>query len=343
MAIPPAGCQAIAEELSAQCHCFTFPEGYQGETLEAVIQHFSKMCVEGLPLEHQWGITDAFYWCFAIDRPELCAILVQRLTKNAYLGHNHHVKDALLPALPDLRAWGARHNMLDVIAPVFAKTMAVWTDRVLGRLPQMSTTRAAQLQDLARWTRTCSCDPCTRAREVLTQSTERSVRIERIGAQAKKHLESKLRAHAGLLATWTMLRTTPQGLEVGVAVFLGACLGADVRVGQIHKKDELYHLVRWRHEQANGLKILNGITSDDAELRRLLGDEHDRVVAILRGMSQTVHAAAARPQPQLPSSSTGARPPQAVIRPAVPAEAGQPPAKRRKIAAYNPEDVIDLT
>ena len=85
----------------------------------------------------------------------------------------------------------------------------------------MSATRAAQLQDLARWTRTCSCDPCTRAREALTQSTERSVRIERIGAQAKKHVESKLRAHAGLLATWTMLRTTPQGLEVGKVVLFG--------------------------------------------------------------------------------------------------------------------------
>ncbi|GJE87332.1 hypothetical protein PsYK624_034150 [Phanerochaete sordida] len=327
--ISPVSCRSIAEELNVQRTNVTYPPGYEGEKLDVAAAYFSAVYVSSVLLTKPHNVTETLDWCIAMKSPVLVPAFVQRLTSNQCLGHNSIVTNVLLPVLPDLRKRGVQHGILDALAPVFARTLSVWTDRVLGPLPTTtSAALSAQLAGLARWT--CSCYPCKRAREVLTQSPERVVRVESIGANNRKHLESKLAQYAGALATWTLLRTTPQGLE-------------------IRKKDGLHQLVRWRTEQMKGLGVLQAMGSDDAELRRLLGEHYDRVVARVWGaagppggrpVAHPAAAAAAAPPPPPAELATGLPAPAAVARPA--SEAGQPPPKRRKVAA-NSENIIDLT
>lgn len=212
MVIPHSGCQAIVEELREQWNRFAFPDGYRSPTLDSITQHFSKQFAERVPLVDHPEVVRAFDWCISVQQPGLCATLVARLTQAHYLQERDLIQEVLLPLLPDLRKWGARHNMLDTLAPVFAKTMAAWVDYVLGPRPQTSTAATAQLDSLGHWT--CPCEPCMHARGFLAKGTQRTVVLQRIGAPAKKHVEAYLAVRAAALANWETVRTSPQGLEV---------------------------------------------------------------------------------------------------------------------------------
>lgn len=146
------------------------------------------------------------------------------------------------------------------------------------------------------------------------------------------------------------------------------------------KSKPLDTLMTWRVEQSKGVAMLKTISTDDAELRRLLSTEYNRAMSALRGSatapSHGAHAstssaarsaqAASNPTstslPQVPAAAPATRAPSASASstsqqaatpapPVAPAAAhprsdnppGQPPAKKRKMLPVESGDVIDLT
>lgn len=147
------------------------------------------------------------------------------------------------------------------------------------------------------------------------------------------------------------------------------------------KSKPLDTLMTWRVEQSKGVPMLKTISTDDAELRRLLSIEYNRAMSALRGSSTApshgAHAStsSAARSAQAASNPTSTSVPQApsaapatVIAPsanasstsqqaAIPAPPvtpvaahprgnnppGQPPAKKRKMLPVDSGDVIDLT
>lgn len=132
---------------------------------------------------------------------------------------------------------------------------------------------------------------------------------------------------------------------------------------QVKKSAALNALTNWKAAQAKGVAMLKTISTDEDELRRLLGAEYARVVGVIRGSTATrAPAAAAVPSAPAPSTSSAAVNPvpgdpmtQPLVAPpsAVPGLAtasggaqrdnlpGQPPAKRRKMIPDT--QIIDLT
>lgn len=138
-------------------------------------------------------------------------------------------------------------------------------------------------------------------------------------------------------------------------------------------------LMTWRVEQSKGVAMLKTISTDDAELKRLLSTEYNRAIHALRGSStapshtaQASTSSTARsaqpasnppglPQAQpaapvtrvSPSAGASSTPHQAAApslpvapaatRPQSSSLPGQPPAKKRKMLPVDSGDVIDLT
>lgn len=91
---------------------------------------------------------------------------------------------------------------------------------VLGRTPAPNVSLSRQLTNLARWI--CSCHVCKQGRVFFSKSVQGSMTLERIGAPARKHVEGYLATYARSLATWDLVRTTPQSLSVRVQLYSGS-------------------------------------------------------------------------------------------------------------------------
>lgn len=155
------------------------------------------------------AIISALDWCISIGTPELTADVVQRFTSSSQV-NIQYISTVLVPLLPELQKWSAKNNRNMDLAT--RKILVTWIEKILGPCPAANSTLANQLNSLSRWT--CSCHYCDCARAFLTKREQKSTRFDRIGAPSRKHLESFLGMHARDLATWDMVRTTPQGLIV---------------------------------------------------------------------------------------------------------------------------------
>lgn len=155
------------------------------------------------------AIISALDWCISIGEAELTNDIVERFTSSSQASAQY-INTVLAPLLPELQKWSTKNNRDMNVAT--RKILVAWTKNVLGPLPATNPGLAAQLNNLTKWT--CSCGYCNNARAFLTKKEEKSTQFYRIGAPSRKHLEGHLGVHARSLATWDMIRSTPQGLNV---------------------------------------------------------------------------------------------------------------------------------
>ena len=111
----------------------------------------------------------------------------------------------------------------------FQRVMAAWTDKVLGAAPTGNAGLSEQLKGLSRWT--CSCTYCNTARTFLIKTSGKSTSMTRIGAPNRKHVEQQLSAYARGVATYEMIRSTPQGLMVSRPIVRVRAFGLTLGLG----------------------------------------------------------------------------------------------------------------
>ncbi|KAL1750071.1 hypothetical protein FB107DRAFT_279987 [Schizophyllum commune] len=173
-------------------------------------------------------------------------------------------------------------------ASLFTTIVGAWTKHILGPKPANATFNVITRLEGHR----CSCRECASAFNWLANGSGKSLALNRIGAQSRKHLEKELTACATGAATWTMLPGKPQGLR-------------------IVKSDAIYAPVEWRARHAKGTSILKSIATDQQELRRVFGAHYQVIMGALDG-SVTLQNQAAN----LPFKAPAA--------PVVPAPAAEP-------------------
>lgn len=218
MTLPASAVQLVVDELQAQQARAVCASDYPGPTLEDVMFSFAQKYIADVPLEKPESVITALEWSRSRcpGRPALRVSVLQRLLESSKMTSAYYLKTLLLPLLPLLRAWGIEHGLLDTLSPVFREIALAWIVKVLGQPPTPNATLETNLATLpSRWV--CSCDPCTTARAFLTTYTPgvTTKDLAGIGAKNRKHLEQKLAFHVRDMATFTMIATVPQGLQVG--------------------------------------------------------------------------------------------------------------------------------
>lgn len=216
MALSADGLKILTQEINAKKDLFIYPAGHPGPTLQSMITILAKKTAASVDINSAEQILDALSWCLEQNASELCDDIVQRFCA-APISNANYIKTVLVPLLPQLRKWAVQNkkNMDGTIR----KVVVMWTEKVLG-LPAANSLLSTQLTSLAKWN--CQCSACVLAREFLTKHQGQSTQLHRIGAPTRKHVELNLTTHARGLATWELVRTTPQSLSVRVNCIGGA-------------------------------------------------------------------------------------------------------------------------
>ncbi|KAG8899783.1 hypothetical protein FRC01_010367 [Tulasnella sp. 417] len=199
--------------------------------------------------------------------------------------------------------------------------MLTWISQVLGA---MKPADAAQQLAAVRSFR-CPCNNCTAVIRWLTTSNERSATLNRIGAPNVRHLEANLRQYARNVATSTVIRTSPQGI-------------------QITKTDAIWKAQLWAGNQAIGISAARAINTNESVLFAIFGERDYR--AVLRALN-VAYINTPLPNPAALGPAVAGRPSQATASGSnpgpsgAPATSAQPPTKRRRVE--DDVQIIDLT
>ncbi|TCD68475.1 hypothetical protein EIP91_010650 [Steccherinum ochraceum] len=290
--------------------------GPTGPSLQGAIASLSMKYANTVALYTTPAIADALSNCMKIQALEACTVIIKRIFEAKFLSAKY-ITHVLVPLIPELRRLCLQYNMLDGFAPAFQTILLAWIDKVLGTRPIGD--GSAELSLLPSWTVTCQCADCSLTRAFL-RSPEQTLKLERMTIARRTHLVAALKKYTQFACSWNAI-SSPPGL-------------------QVTKLDVIWKPIQWNTLQKQGEAILRTVSSDENELRRLLGPHYVSIVPLLRGMTggppptrsfSVVYAAGVR-RP-LPSDT------------AEPASAGQaePPAKRHKKTVHDARDVIDLT
>ncbi|KZV95593.1 hypothetical protein EXIGLDRAFT_644081 [Exidia glandulosa HHB12029] len=237
-------------------------------------------------------------------------LLAPRQLNATYISQN------LIPAVDTICSLASTQHIplsTEPFASSLRQIMQLWIEKVLGPKPN----EKGAITTLGRWT--CGCADCTPVVAFLTADVRRELRLERIGAPRRKHLEGYLGSYARSLATFETIRSTPQGLRVV-------------------KTDALLKPATWKANQAVGLRALQTMGKKEAELRGILGEQYTDLVGALTGVTAT----AEEPLVTVPQPQAVAGPSAAAVPVAPPAE-HPPPAAPVTPAKRKADDVIDLT
>jgi hypothetical protein len=169
-------------------------------------------------------VASAFAFCFTRGGPAALQVAIQR-TLQSNLSSPLGISDELIPLLGELLSLAQQHNFspsLEPFASAVKKILLAWSIQVLGPQPATSGPVPVMEIDLARYT--CACQECAQVKSFL-RGGEASFALARIGAPKRKHVEKELsNSHIQELATYKMISTVPQGLEVRLFRWIGYCI-----------------------------------------------------------------------------------------------------------------------
>ncbi|KAL1723987.1 hypothetical protein EV715DRAFT_245605 [Schizophyllum commune] len=296
--------------------------------LDIVKRIIKKSAMQGYQMTR--SVIDLLKLCASNGHPELYgSVLIRLMDKTAI--NTDNISNVLVPLIPALRQF-----LVDQKTPIYAEPFAslfttivgAWTKHILGPKPASATSNVITRLEGHR----CSCRECASAFNWLANGSGKSLALNRIGAQSRKHLEKELTACATGAATWTMLPGKPQGLR-------------------IVKSDAIYAPVEWRARHAKGTSILKSIGTDQQELRRVFGAHYQVIMGALDGSGTLQNQAANLPfrapaAPVVPAPaagpSTGGAQPGHSGTTSQHASSSALPTRKRK-ASYDPSTVIDLS
>lgn len=120
----------------------------------------------------------------------------------------------LVPLVPHLSTSAATLRVplsSEPFASALRTIVRSWVRTILGPKPDDSRTQSL-LANLAQLT--CPCHPCVTVQRFLTREPGVEMTLQRIGAPKRTHVESNLTRYGRGAATFSTVRTTPQGLKV---------------------------------------------------------------------------------------------------------------------------------
>ncbi|KAK7036717.1 hypothetical protein VNI00_011382 [Paramarasmius palmivorus] len=262
------------------------------------------------------NIPGVLQFSLTIGGTDCLTTVFDRLFEPAKL-NAQYVSGCLVPLIPELKKLSASHGIplhSEPFASSLRKIMAGWVGKVTGPKPD-DTAAQPLLAKINRWT--CHDPHCAKVRQFLLKQPERTIRLDRIGAPSRKHVEKCISSHIYGAATFQMISGSPQGLSVT-------------------KADALVKPGEWRANQENGYAVLKSIGNEQM-LGKIWGNELSVLLNTLAGtristqMGTGLVASVRTAQASAPTaSSSSSRPGPGPAAPVTPA--------KRKIM-----DVIDLT
>lgn len=216
LALSETSLRALVDELRGQKARFTFPEGYAGRTPDAVLSSLVQRFIAASVPHSAAVLAATLDWLLTLGVPAFWQSAVVHYAAPRHANAQFtHTASWLAPAL---RQWGVAHGVLEQLGPAFQALMKTWRKHVLGTgpAPHVDTKLMARVQGLAKWT--CTCGYCKPAKTFLTSNPQKVMELHRIGAPNRRHVEGYLSSYASDIASYVVVRTTPQGLRVGPTV-----------------------------------------------------------------------------------------------------------------------------
>ncbi|KAK1228339.1 hypothetical protein PQX77_008592 [Marasmius sp. AFHP31] len=196
-----------------------------------------------------------------------------------------YLRNALVPLLPGLCQLAQREGKAvssEPFASAVRTIMNNWVRVILGIKPSEAAAQPllAKLQKF-----NCQQHNCVQVRKFLTApNAEHSMKLDRIGAPARKHVEKELQTYAYGAATFELIRTTPQGLT-------------------IKKHDALFQPARWRATQQEGVKLLKEI-GQEGVIKAIWGDGYTTFIHKMNGIPTSTQTADQNVYPHLNNPAT---------------------------------------
>lgn len=187
------------------------------EELEPVITRLIKAMIRSLQPDNLRGedaIMKWLYYCADTDNIDACSEVISQVTQDASSANGTRLSSEFLPLLPTLMSWLSRRGKpyTDQPYPLLFRTVILrWLQTVLG------TTKLADVAEKLAIIRKgrCACGSCAQVMRWLAEpSKEAAMSLDYIGIPKVNHLQMNLREYASKLADWTVVRTSPQGIEV---------------------------------------------------------------------------------------------------------------------------------
>ncbi|KAL0949719.1 hypothetical protein HGRIS_009758 [Hohenbuehelia grisea] len=290
-------------------------------------------------------------WAYQRQHVSSIGTLLLRLAPLRVTGSATVVNNVLLGSFVDLATLIHKRSLTITAEPYrtfFKNTLNAYTTTVLGPKPADIQPILANIRKMAPC---AGCAVCPQLVTFFTSSLDKSIRLHRIGAPKRRHVEQRLATYVGYAAAqWTMIPGSPQGLLV-------------------EKKDHFTASSSWNSRRLHVLKILRHIASNEGMVKAILDDSYESFLAATHSLSvnslttttpslsagssdpsslsarsipnaQSMGHSLTNPAPGIAGPSGNGS--SSAKRPAAPTQVlGRPPKKRKPQGASL--DVIDLT
>lgn len=291
---------ALVDELCEAQKRTIFPEGYKGQTIAQARYRLADRYVREVSLSSSDSIAKELAWAGNLHLRLAQRVLARAFDDSTWTAQ--HITDVLLPLVPKVRTWATTGERLDSLARPFQTLAAGWAGKVCTPPPVISSAILAEIEGMRRWT--CTCTYCADTRRFLEYGPEQSKGFRQMNQEHKTHILQELAKYAPHVAIVERGPMYPWSLI-------------------IYKVDGLRPYAAWRVKQDSGKRMLRDMSKDDKELRRLLGEQYERVTTILA--SKPVESAAAAVPEQMQIAAGLRRPADALGM-----YAKRPAGKRRK-------------
>ncbi|KAJ6539248.1 hypothetical protein B0H19DRAFT_350200 [Mycena capillaripes] len=152
--------------------------------------------------------------CLSTDNIPILAQLFPRLLSPS-VTNNRYILEILFPIVPKIQVELASRNISPASPPFGAalkQIFKLYASKVLG--PKTSS-HSSLVSGVKKWSCTTRCRECEALVNFFLQSQDRQIRLQRIGAPQRKHVEKNLAQFCGYrIANWSTIQSSPQGLQV---------------------------------------------------------------------------------------------------------------------------------
>ena len=229
LASSEASIVALLDGFHARLTPLALPTSHQGPTLPDLITALAKKYAEIARIDTFADIIKAIEYCIGVQAVDSVQIILARVledkklkelesNKMSWSSYSYYLEDrnksypdrVIVPLMSKLRHLALKYSILLPLAPAFRMIARAYTQQVLGYLPNDPSTT---LVNVRSWS--CSCSWCNSVRTFLLSNPQEQLRLERIGEQAREHLEGNLSRYATSEGTsWKTITTNPRGILV---------------------------------------------------------------------------------------------------------------------------------
>ncbi|KAG8921720.1 hypothetical protein FRC00_008319, partial [Tulasnella sp. 408] len=227
------------------------------EELEPVITALIKAMIKSLQPDTLRGRGAIMAWleyCADTDNIDACSEVISKVTQDASSANGTLLTSEFLPLLPTLMSWLSRRGKpyTDQLYPLLFQTVICrWLKTVLGTTKLADVAQHLAIIGNCR----CTCRSCAQVMRWLRErSNQAAMSLFGIGASNVNHLEKNLRDYASKVASWTVSRTPPHGIEVS-------------------KQSRIHRAQNWNTNKAAGLAAMRAISADESVLLSIFGEE----------------------------------------------------------------------